>query len=307
MPRAVQFDHYGSVDVLQVVEVERPTPAAGEVMVEVVSAGINPGEIGIREGWLDKLWPATFPCGQGSDFAGRVVEVGAGVEDVAVGEEVIGFTDRRASQADFVVASAEHVTAKPHALGWDQAGALKVAGTTAYAAVRAVRPKVGETVAVSGAAGGVGALTVQLARRTGVRVIGIASESKAEWLRSVGVEPVAYGGGLADRLRAVAPEGIDAFIDTFGGGYVELALELGVEPMRVETIIDFAAAEKYGVLAVGGAAASTAAVLAELADLIVSGELNVPIAATYPVEKVREAYTELAKRHTRGKIVLRMR
>jgi NADPH:quinone reductase len=307
MPRAVQFDSYGPVDVLRVVEVDRPVPAPGQVLVEVVSAGINPGEIAIREGLLDEQWPAAFPSGQGSDFAGRVVAIGAGVAGVGVGEEVIGFTDDRASQADFVLASATHVTPKPEAVDWDQAGALKVAGTTAYAAVRAVAPKVGEAVVVSGAAGGVGALTVQLARRAGARVIGVASESNVDWLRSVGVEPVSYGDGLAERLRAAAPAGIDAFIDTFGGGYMQLALELGVEPERAVTIIDFAAAEKFGAQAVGGAQASTAPVLAELADLIASGELTVPIAATYPIEKVREAYTELAKRHTRGKIVLRMR
>jgi NADPH2:quinone reductase len=307
MPRAVQFDHYGPVEVLQVVEVERPTPTAGQVLVEVVSAGINPGEVAIREGLLDEQWPATFPSGQGSDFAGRVLALGAGVAGVAVGDEVIGFTDERAAQADFVLAPADQVTAKPEAVGWDQAGGLKVAGSTAYAAVRAVAPKAGETVVVSGAAGGVGALTVQLARRAGARVIGIAGESNLDWLRSVGVEPVTYGDGLAERLRAATPSGIDAFIDTFGGGYVELALELGVQPQRVETIIDFAAAEKFGTQAVGGAEASTAPVLAELATLIASGELTVPIASTYPIEKVREAYTELAKRHTRGKIVLRMR
>lgn len=306
MPRAVRFDRYGPLEVLQVVEVERPTPGAGEVLVEVVSAGINPGEIAIREGMLDKLWPATFPSGQGSDFAGRVVEVGPEVRSLSVGDEVLGFSDDRSSQADLVVAAAEHVTTKPASVDWDQAGDLKVAGTTAYAAVRAVAPQPGETVAVSGAAGGVGTLTVQLVRRAGASVIGIASEANADWLRSVGVEPITYGDGLAERLRAAAPNGLDAFIDTFGGGYVELAIELGVEPQRVETIIDFATAEKLGAQAVGGSDASTAGVLAELAELIAAGELTVPIAATYPLDEVREAYAELAKRHTRGKIVLRM-
>jgi NADPH:quinone reductase-like Zn-dependent oxidoreductase len=307
MPRAVRFEHYGPVDVLQVVEVERPTPAAGEVLVEVVSAGINPGEIAIREGLLDAQWPATFPSGQGSDFAGRVVEVGSGVEGVAVGDEVIGFTDGRAAQAELVVAPAAQVTAKPPALDWDRAGALKVAGTTAYAAVRTVAPQAGETVVVSGAAGGVGALTVQLARRAGANVIGIAGEANAGWLRSVGVKPVTYGEGLAERLRAAAPDGVDSFIDTFGNGYLELALELGVEPSRVETIIDFAAAERLGTRAVGGAEASNAAVLAELAELLASAELTMPIAATYSLDEVRQAYTDLAERHTRGKRVLRMR
>ncbi|HEY2206013.1 MAG TPA: NADP-dependent oxidoreductase [Pseudonocardia sp.] len=307
MSRAVRFDQYGPVEVLRVDEVERPAPGPGEVLVEVVSAGINPGEIAIREGLLHDRWPADFPSGQGSDFAGRVVEVGDGVRDLAEGDEVVGFTDGRASQADLVVAAVEDLARKPEAVGWDEAGGLKVAGTTAYAAVRAVGLEAGETVAVSGAAGGVGSLVVQLARRSGARVIGIAGETNAEWLRSVGVEPVSYGDGLADRLRAAAPDGIDAFIDTFGNGYLELALGLGVKPGRIETIIDFAGAQRHGTLAVGGGEASTGAVLGELVGLIAEGGLTVPIATTYPLEQVREAYTELARRHTRGKIVLRLR
>lgn len=307
MPRAVQFDRYGGTDVLQVAEVPRTEPGAGEVLVEVVTAGINPGEIAIREGALHEQWPATFPSGQGSDLAGRAVAVGAGVTAVAVGDDVLGFTDGRSSQADYVLTSEDHLTTKPVALDWDSAGALKIAGTTAYAAVRAVAPLPGETVVVSGAAGGVGVLTVQLARRAGARVIGIAGAANADFLAGLGGTPISYGDGLADRLRAAAPDGIDAFIDTFGDGYVELALELGVPADRVETIIDFAAAQKHGVLAVGGAEASTAPVLAELAALLVAGDLQLPIAATYPLEDVREAYTELAKRHTRGKIVLRLR
>lgn len=307
MSRAVRFDHYGPVEVLQVVDVPQPVPGRGEVLVEVVSAGINPGEILVREGVWHERWPAAFPSGQGSDLAGRVVEVGAGVDGVSVGDEVIGFTDGRASHADHVVVAAEHLAARPAAVDWDQAGALKVAGTTAYAVVRALGVSAGETVVVSGAAGGVGALTVQLARRAGARVIGVAGPANAEWLRSLGVEPVTYGEGLMDRLRAAAPDGFGAFVDTFGDGYVELALDLGVAPERVVTIIDFAAAEKFGTPVVGGDGASTGAVLGELAALIAAGELTVPIAATYPLEEVRAAYTELARRHTRGKIVLRMR
>lgn len=307
MSRAVRYDQYGSVDVLRVDEVELPAPAPGEVLVEVVSAGINPGEIAVREGLMHERWPATFPSGQGSDFAGRVVAVGAGVDGPVVGDEVIGFTERRASQADHVAVPAAQVTAKPAGVSWDQAGALFVAGSTAYAAVRAVAPKAGETVVVSGAAGGVGSLTVQLARRTGARVIGIAGEANRDWLGSVGVEQVAYGDGLAERLAAAAPDGVDAFIDTFGGGYVELALDRGVAPDRINTIIDFAAVEKFGVKAEGSMAASEASVLAELAELIASGDLVLEIASGYPLEQVRQAYAELAERHTRGKIVLRLR
>ena len=161
-------------------------------------------------------------------------------------------------------------------------------------------------VVISAAAGGVGSLAVQLARRTGATVIGLASGSNHEWLKSHGVIPVSYGDGVADRIRAAAPRGTDAFIDTHGGGYVALALALGVAAERIDTIADFPAAAKYGVKTDGGTAAgSGATVLAELAGLISDGHLEVPIANVYPLTQVREAYTELERRHTRGKIVLK--
>ncbi|MDQ6938185.1 MAG: NADP-dependent oxidoreductase, partial [Actinomycetota bacterium] len=292
MARAVRFDQYGPVDVLHIDDVDRPDPGPGEVVVEVVSAGINPGEISIREGRLHAQWPATFPSGEGSDFAGRVVTVADGVTAFAVADDVLGFTDQRASHADYVVAPTDQLTAKPAGVGWDEAGSLHVVGATAYAAVRAVAPQAGETVVVSGAAGGVGSLTVQLARRAGATVVGIAGPANQAWLESLGVRPVAYGDGLADRLRAAAPDGVDAFIDTFGGGYVELAIDLGVAPERIDTIIDFAAAGRFaGVKTQGSAAAREASVLADLAALVAGGELLVPIAATYPLEDVRAAYT----------------
>jgi NADPH:quinone reductase-like Zn-dependent oxidoreductase len=304
MSRAVRFDQYGPVEVLTVVDVAQPVPGAGEVLVEVVAAGINPGESSIREGLLAQRWPATFPSGEGSDLAGRVVALGADVTAPPVGTEVIGFSEQRSSHADYVAVPAKQVTAKPPSVPWDQAGALYVAGVTAYAAVRAVAPTPGETVVVSGAAGGVGSLAIQLARLKGATVIGIASESNAAWLESMGVTPVAYGDGLAERLKSIAGNGIDAFIDTFGNGYVDLAIELGITPDRIDTIIDFQAAAKHGVKTEGSSDASTADVLAELAGLIASGELVVPIAASYPLDQVQDAYRELAARHTRGKIVL---
>jgi NADPH:quinone reductase-like Zn-dependent oxidoreductase len=241
MGKAVQFDSYGGIDVLEVRDVPRPTPGAGEVLVEVKAAGINPGETMIRQGFLHDRWPATFPSGQGSDFAGVVAETGPDVGTVAEGEQVIGFSDQRASQAEFVVVPAEQLTQKPENVTWEAAGALFVAGTTAYAAVRAVALKPGDTVAVAGAAGGVGTIAVQLAKRAGATVLGIAGPSNDDWLTAHGVVPVNYGDGLADRLRDAAPDGqIDAFLDFFGGGYVELAVtELGIDPQRVDTIIDF--------------------------------------------------------------------
>jgi NADPH:quinone reductase-like Zn-dependent oxidoreductase len=248
-----------------------------------------------------KVWPASFPSGEGSDLAGIVTQVGIGVEAVTVGDEVIGFTDRRASHAEYVVVDAQNLTRKPANVSWEVAGSLAIAGSTAYASVRAVSLKQGDTVAVSGAAGGVGSITVQLARRSGAEVIGIAGQANHDWLTAHGVKPVTYGDGLANRLREAA---IDAFIDTYGQGYVKIAIELGVAPDRINTIIDFAAAKQYGVKSEGSQAALNAAVLAELARLIAAGELEVPIAATFPLRDVRDAFRLLEQGHTRGKIVL---
>jgi NADPH:quinone reductase-like Zn-dependent oxidoreductase len=303
MPRAVKFDKYGGVDVLRVVEVDQPVPGPKQVLIRMKAAGINPGEAMIREGAFAKQWPATFPSGQGSDLAGVVEAVGSGVRNVRMGDEVIGFTHNRSTHAELVVVEADHLIGRPTHVSWEQAGALFVAGTTAYAAVHAVALKAGDTVVISGAAGGVGSIAVQLAKILGAKVIGLASTANHTWLADHGVIPVAYGEGVADRIRA-ASEKVNAFIDTFGGGYVDLALELGVAPDRIDTIIDFAAAAKHGVKTEGNSAAASAKVLAELANLIDTGRLEIPIAKIYHLADVREAYQDLARRHTRGKIVL---
>jgi NADPH:quinone reductase-like Zn-dependent oxidoreductase len=307
MPKAVRYDEFGGIDVLRVDEVERPAPGDGQVLVRVKAAGINPSEAAIRTGAVKELFPSTFPSGQGSDLAGVVEEVGTGAGGFSPGDEVIGFSNKRASQAELVLVEVGDLTRKPENVSWEVAGSLYVVGVTAWGAVHSVEAKEGETVVISGAAGGVGSLAVQLARRTGATVIGLASESNHEWLRSHGVIPVAYGDGVADRIRAAAgPGGVDAFIDAHGNGYVELALALGVATERIDTIADFAAAAKHGVKTVGGAEAGPGAeILAELARLIADGHLDVPIANVYPLTQVREAYTELERRHTHGKIVLR--
>lgn len=304
MAKAVRFDRYGGTDVLYIADVDTPSPAAGEVVVEVKAAGINPGEASIRKGLLDAVFPATFPSGEGSDLAGVVHLLGDGVQQFSVGDEVLGWSWDRSSQAEYVAVPAGQLTAKPPALSWPVAGSLYVVGVTAYAAVRAISVQPGETVVVSAAAGGVGALVVQLLKVKGADVIGIASEPNHDWLRSHGVTPVSYGDDLKERILALVPNGVDAFIDLFGPEYVRLAVELGVPRDRIETIISFDAAKEYGTQSAGSGDATSTEVLAEVAELVASGQIEVPIAATYPLEKVKDAYDQLEKRHTRGKIVL---
>ncbi len=302
--KAVRFDEYGGVDVLDVRDVEDPVAGVGEVLVAVEAAGINPGEISIREGRLHDRWPATFPSGEGTDLAGIVKAVGGGASDFAVGDEVLGWTEQRASHAELVVVPAEQLTAKPPSVPWEVAGSLFVVGMAALASVQAVGPQPGETVVVSAAGGGVGSAAVQLARSAGARVIGLAGEQNHNWLREHDIIPVTYGDGQAQRIREAAGGKVDAFIDTFGGGYVDLAIELGVSTQRINTISDFDAVQRLGVHAQGTHAIASAPLLAELVGLVAEGRLEIPIARTYPLSQVRDAFTELADRHTHGKIVL---
>jgi NADPH:quinone reductase-like Zn-dependent oxidoreductase len=298
--KAVRFEQHGGIEVLQVVDVARPEPGPGEVLVAVRAAAVNLLDSSIREGFVRSVYPVTaYPSGQGLDFAG-VVEASAAPE-FAVGDEVLGFLlPPGDAQSQYVVAPANQIVRKPAGVPWEVAGGLYTAGTAAYASVRAVAPRPGETVVVAGAAGGVGSIAVQLARRAGAKVVGIAGAANHAWLDKHGVTPVAYG----KDLRLDPP---DAFIDAFGAGYVELAIRLGVAPERINTVIDFAAAAQYGTHADGNRAAGAAQALVELAELaalVDKGELEVPIAATYPLSEVRQAYELLERRHTHGKIVI---
>jgi NADPH2:quinone reductase len=302
--RAVRYDEYGDRDVLHVVDIPMPEPAAGEVLVAVRANGINPGEAAIRKGLLASRFPSTFPSGQGSDLAGVVQALGDGVTDFAVGDEVLGFSWNRSSQATHVAVPAEQLIAKPPELSWEVAGSLYVVGVTAWAAVNAVDPQAGETVAVSAAAGGVGTLVVQMLELRGVRILGIASPANADWLSAHGALQISYGDGLAERLRDAAPDGIDAFIDLFGPEYLQLAVDLGIPRDRIETIASFQLAAELGTKSAGSADSSNRAVMTEMAGLVASGAVEIPIAATYPLDRVRDAYAELEQRHTRGKIVL---
>jgi len=302
--RAVRFDRYGDRSVLHVDEVPMPAPSDGEVLVAVRAAAINPGETRIRTGALHDRLPATFPSGQGSDLAGVVTATGAGVSDLSVGDEVLGFSWTRSSHATHTTVPATQLIPKPPQLDWAVAGSLYVAGCTAYAAVRAVEVGPGDTVAVSAAAGGVGSVVVQLLAARGAHVLGIASAANDVWLTANGATPVNYGERLGERLVAHAPDGIDAFIDLYGPEYVQLAADLGIPRHRIETIIAFDKADELGTKADGSASASSRDVLHEIASLVASGAVTITIAATYPLDRVGDAFAELERHHTHGKIVL---
>jgi NADPH:quinone reductase-like Zn-dependent oxidoreductase len=303
--RVVRFEHYGDINVLQIAEVPTPEAGPGRVVVAVRAAGINPGEAGIRVGALHDRFPATFPSGQGTDFAGVVHAIGSDVEGVAVGAEVLGWSEERSSHAEFVAVPASQVVPKPPAVPWEVAGSLFVASGAAYAAVHAVAPIAGQTVVVSGAAGGVGLLALQLLRDLGVTAIAVASPASQRLVEGFGAVQVSYGENLETDLRHAVPAGIDGWVDFFGGGYVEAAVRLGVAPEKIDTIIDFQAAQAHpGVQIKGTHDVGSAALLTELAGMVADGRLQVPIAATFPLEQVQAAFTELERRHTHGKIVL---
>ena len=302
--RAVRFDEYGGPDVLEVREVDDPVMAPDRVLVRVRAAAVNPGENFIRNGAAAAMWSTTFPSGQGSDLSGEVAAVGREVDGFEVGMPVLGWTDERASHAELVAVPADHLVAKPESLSWEVAGSMYIAPMAAFASVRAVAPRPGEVVAVSAAAGGVGSVAVQLLRRAGATVIGLAGPDNHDWLKAQGAVPVEYGDGQTDRIRQAADGRLDAFVDTFGGGYVELALDLGVPPDRINTIIDIAAVRAHGVGFNGSAEAANTTDLDAMVRLVADGAVEIPIARTYPLDGVREAYEELNARHTHGKIVL---
>jgi NADPH:quinone reductase-like Zn-dependent oxidoreductase len=303
--RAVRFNRYGGTEVLEVVQIPRPQPGRGQVLVEVVAAATNPGEIAIRQGTFAERWPAEFPEGQGNDYSGTIATVGPGVEGFSPGDPVMGFAPRRA-QAEHVLTDQQRLAIKPAEVGWATAATLPGVGATAVASVDAVGVAEGDTVVVSAAAGGVGVLAAQLARRAGARVIGTASERNFDFLRGLGITPIRYGPDLAARIRGLAPEGVQAYLDNFGDGNVAVAVELGIARTRINTIAD-PEAPRFGVRTAAQEQADSPTRWRELAALVAQGDLVVPIHGTYPLDRVRDAYDELARRHTRGKIVLQIR
>ena len=307
MSRAVLFETFGGPEVLELREVPQPHAGPGEVRVRVRAAGLNPMD------WLISSTPGvaamfgvTPPSGFGYDFAGVVDEVGAGADGFAVGDRVYGGAMAKAA-ADFVVmriptSAPDALFHTPGGISDEVASTLPTPGLTAAAALQAIGLRSGDTVLVGGAAGGVGVFVVQLAKLAGARVIGTAGEDTFDFLRQFGVEPVAYGPGLADRVHTLAPDGVTAATDLFGTETAETALTLGVPPERISTI---AAGPNPpgGVRATGGIDADPNAI-ERITDAILAGKVTVPIAATFPIEQTRDAVTLQAGRHVHGKIVI---
>ena len=305
MSRAVRFAEYGDVDVLHIADVPIPEAADGQVVVRVRAAGVSTGEVKIRSGAMDKMAPAHFPEGEGTEFAGVVRSVGRGVEDFEPDDEVIGFADIRGAQADYVPAPTTNVLKKPAGLDWDTAAAAVSPGATAISVIDAVAPKAGETIVVAGASGGVGVVAVQLAVRAGARVIATASEPNHEYLRGLGAEPVAYGEGVEERIRALAPDGVDAFADCHGDGNVDLAQRLGVPVERINSIADFEAAGRVGAKTQGMyQLADIKAALIPFVDEVATGAIKVPIKDRFPLEQVQDAYRRLTQAGGIGRVVL---
>ena len=306
LARSVQITSHGGVDVIDIVETERPVPGPGEVLVEVLAAGINHVEAYLRQGVYHGELDVHLPIGQGSDFAGLVSTVGAGVTSFAKGSEVIGHTSM-ASHATFIVVPASNLVKKPASLSWEVAGSLFLAGLAAEDAVESVGIGRGDVVVVSAAAGGVGSIEAHLAMAKGATVIGTCGERNFDYLRQIGVKPVVYGAGLADRIRTMAPRGVAAFLDNFGQDNPDVAAELGVGPERFRSSEDRRRVELAAMQPTDEESQNQTRILAKLAGMAADRSLNILISGFYPFDQVREAFDDLEKRHARGKIVLGMR
>jgi NADPH:quinone reductase-like Zn-dependent oxidoreductase len=303
--RAVRLESFGGPEVLNIREVPAPQAGSGQIRVRVTAAGLNPMDwFMTSDADTAARFGLSLPSGFGTDYAGVVDQVGDGVTEFAAGDRVFGGALSRAV-ADYVVIDVAGTIAAggdahhtPDGVDDRTAATLAIAGCTAAAALAVVNPGPGDTLLIGGAGGGVGVFTVQLARLTGARVLGTGSAASADALRALGAEPVAYGDGLAGRLRALAP-GVTAAIDLYGTDTVRAARELGVPDERVTTI----AAQVDGITPANGANAAPGAI-EEIARLVAAGQLRVPIAATFPVEQIRAAVELQAGRHVHGKVVI---
>ena len=297
--KAVVIDEFGGPGVLHVVDRELPEPGAGQVRVRVRAAGVNGIDGTIRSGAAQQMFPTELPAVLGLEIAGTVDGVGLGVEGLAAGDDVLGFADG-GGYAEYALATT--VAPKPAELGWTEAAALPVAAETALRVLGLLEVTQGDTLLIHGAAGGVGTVAVQLAVARGAIVIGTASEANHDHLRELGATPVLYGEGLVDRVRAAAPDGVDAVFDAAGRGALPDSIGLRGGTSRIVTIADPAA---FGLgIPFSGEAARDAGDLAEVARQAGDGRLRVTVAETYSLEEAPAAHEAVATGHGRGKVVL---
>jgi NADPH:quinone reductase-like Zn-dependent oxidoreductase len=304
--KAIVLNRYGGPEVLKLAELPEPTVGPDSVLVRVRAAGVNPVDWKIREGRLRERFPSHFPIVPGWDLAGVVERVGPAVYEFAPGDEVLGYVRedhiQRGTYAELVAAPIRTVVRKPANLSWDRAAGLPLAGLTAYQALhRALRIVKGDTLLVHAAAGGVGGFAVQLAVAQGARVIGTASPGNHDFLRSLGAEPVGYGDGFADRLRELAPQGVDAVLDLVGGDTLAGSPGLLAARGRLASIVD------PGVRDLGGRyvfVRPDPVDLAALCELAEEGRLTVGVSRVFPLERAAEAQALSQQGHTRGKLVI---
>ncbi|MEU4273157.1 NADP-dependent oxidoreductase [Streptomyces sp. NPDC026092] len=301
--RRLQHAAYGGPEVLELAEVPLPEPGHGQVRVRIHAAGANALDSKLRRGLFTPGQEAPAePQPLGLEMAGVIDAVGPGVTEWDLGRPVLGRTVRPDALATHALASVDGIVAKPGSLTFEHAAALPVAAETAYRTLRELGLRSGQTLLVHAAAGGVGLMAVQLARAWGATVIGTAGEANHAYLRELGATPVTYGEGLADRVRAAAPQGIDAVLDASGRGVLPLSVELAGSPENVVTIADLDAA-RHGVrFSKGGLPLPQ--VWADVLPLIEDGRLRMPIEAVFPLEKASDAYRRLEGGHLRGKIVI---
>lgn len=296
--KAARFDRFGGPEVLEIVDLPDPHPGPGEIRIAVRAAGVNPSDWKKRRGLMDPELPQTL----GHEAAGIVDELGEGVEDVAVGNRVFGLSAEGAAQAELAVLS--FYAPIPPSLDFPEAAALPAAIETATRALDQLGVASGGTLLINGASGSVGSAAVQLAVARGARVIGTGGPANHEYLRSLGAEPVAYGEGLAERVRALAPGGVDLALDVAGSGVLPELIALAGGAEHVVTVADFAGAREHGVRFSRGDAGRAVHVLGEIGALIEAGRFSLPVARTFPLAGIAEAHRAGEEGRMRGKLVL---
>jgi NADPH:quinone reductase-like Zn-dependent oxidoreductase len=300
MMRAARFSEFGGPEVLDIVELPDPHAGPGQVRVVVHAAGINATEWKLRRGLVD--FGDGLPQTTGRDVAGVVDEIGAGVTGVALGDRVFGVSDDGAGAAELAVLT--HHAPIPASLGFVDAAGLPVALETATRALDQLGVVAGRTLLVNGAAGGIGSTAAQLAVARGARVIGTASAANHGYLRLLGVEPVAYGEGMVERVRGVAPAGVDLALDVAGSGVLPELIGLAGGAQNVVTLADFEGAKEHGVLFSNGFNGHAFHALAEIGELIEAGRFWLPVERTFPLEQIAEAHRIIEQGHVRGRLVL---